>query len=310
MERFENKIEKEKGANVELILHVLRHGDRNLDGTLEEYGRERTKEQSRASHLANEKFDTVKAFGSTAGPKTKVEGEDLEMQRSLETAHIFGKEIAGDELYKTRPRNVLNYETMVLGMPFDYLKIHENFANRYIYNVLKSDKSFDDLSENEKKEVSEYADAKSVEHLMSLQSKDAIDIRKEIAGSFAVLIQRYARMAQEKLKSNQKLLFPIGSHTGMIEPFLSEVVIWKDKDGNERRGATLKEIGGNFNPSEGFDIILRTGQSGKLEQVQMRFDDQTRLGGEINLDMQKIDEFAEFYRELHNKGKGEESEQE
>lgn len=301
MERFENKIEREKGANVELVLHVLRHGDRNLDGTLEEYGRERTKEQSRASHLADEDFDAVKAFGSTAGPKTKVEGEDLEMQRSLETAHIFGKEIAGDELYKTRPRDVLNYETMVLEMPFDYLEIHENFANEYIRDVLKSDKSFDNLSDDEKKEVSEYADAKSVEHLMSLQTKDAIDTRKEIAGSFAVLIQRYARMAQEKLKSNQKLLFPLGSHTGMIEPFLSESVIRKDKDGNEKHGATLEEIGGNFKPSEGFDIVLKTDQNGKLEQVQMRFDDQTRLGGEVYLDMQKIDEFAEFYRELHKK---------
>lgn len=301
MERFENKFEREKGANVEIVLHILRHGDRNLDGTLEEYGRERTREKAKISHLASEEFDAVKAFGSTAGPKTEIEGEDMKMQRSLETAHIFGKEIAGDELYKTRPRDVLNYETMVLEMPFDYLEIHENFANECIRDVLKSDKSFDDLSDDEKKKVSQYADEKSVEHLMSLQTESAIDTRKEIAGSFAVLIQRYARMAQEKLKSNQKLLFPLGSHTGMIEPFLSESVIWKDKDGNEKHGATLGEIGGNFKPSEGFDIVLKTDQDGKLERVQMRFDNQTRLGGDVCLDMQKIDEFAEFYSELHKK---------
>ena len=297
MERFENKIEREKGANIELILHVLRHGDRNLDGTLEEYGRERTKEQSKASHLANKEFDAVKAFGSTAGPKIKVKDEDLEMQRSLETAYIFGKEIAGDELYKTRPRDVLNYETMVLEMPFDYLEIHGNFANEYIRDVLKSDKSFDDLSDDEKKEVSEYADAKSVEHLMSLETEEVANKLKEIAGSFAVLIQRYVRMMQEKLKSNQKLLFILGSHTGMIEPFLAEVVIWRDKEGNVRHGATLEEIGGNFNPSEGFDIILKTNPKGELEDVKMHFDNPARLGnGVAYLNMEKINEVAKFYR--------------
>ena len=301
MENIENKIEKEKGVNVQLVLHILRHGDRNLDGTLEEYGRDRTKEKAKKSHLAGERFDAVKSFGSTAGPKTTIEGEDMEMQRSLETAYIFGKEIAGDELYKTRPRDVLNYETMVLEMPFDYLEIHEDFANEYIRDVLKyENKSFDDLSDDEKKKVSEYADAKSVEHLMNLSTENATDTRKEIAGSFAVLIKRYARMVQEKLRSNQKLLFPLGSHTGMIEPFLAETVVWKDKDGNEMHGATLEEIGGNFKPSEGFDIILKTDQNGELEQVRIRFDDQTRLGGEVYLDMRKIDEFAEFYNELHD----------
>lgn len=302
MENFKSKIEQEKGTNIELVLHVLRHGDRNLDGTLEEYGRKRTKESAKTSHLVNEKFDVIKAFGSTAGPKTKIEGEDSEMQRSLETAHIFGKEIAGDKLYKTRPRDVLTPDTLISNRPLNYLKMHEDFANKYIRNILQyKDKDFDNLSDDEKKKVSEYADVKSVEHLMNLRTEGVINIKKEIAGSFAVLIKRYTRMAQEKLKPNQKLLFPLGSHTGMIEPFLAGTVIWKDKDGNEARGATLEEMGGNFKPSEGFDIVLKTDQNGKLEQVKMRFDDQARLGGEVYLDMQKIDEFAEFYNELHKK---------
>lgn len=298
LKHFENHCEK--GANVEIVLHILRHGDRNLNGSLEEYGRERTRETARASHLTNESFDAVKAFGSTAGPKIKIPGEDLEMQRSLETAHIFGKEVAGDKLYKTRPKEILNYETMALEMPFNYLKIHEDFANEYIRNNLNyTGKFFDDLTDEEKKKVSEYADAKSVEHLMSLQTNEASDTKKEIAGSFAVLVEHYIKMAQNKLKSNQKFLFPLGSHTGMIEPFLAETVIWKDEDGNEKHGATLNEIGGNFNPSEGFDIILKTDSEGNLEQVNIRFDNPKRLHGDVKLNMQKIGEFAEFYRELH-----------
>ncbi|MDP2642766.1 MAG: hypothetical protein Q8P62_02910 [Candidatus Peregrinibacteria bacterium] len=292
----------EKGSNIELILHVLRHGDRNLNGSLEEYGRERTKETARQSHLRGESFDIVKSYGSTAGPKIKVDGEDLEMQRSLETAHIFGKEIAGDKLYKTRPRNVLNYKTMALDMPFDYLKIHEDFAREYIRETLQlADKKFDDLPEEDKKEVSEYADTKSVEHLMSQKTENAMGTKKEIAGSFAVLIKQYVKMIMEKLKSNQKLLFPLGSHTGMIEPFLAETIIWKNKNDEEVHGATLDEIGGNFKPTEGFDIILKTDRSGQLESVKLRFDNQNRFGGEALLDMNKIDEFAKFYLELHKK---------
>ena len=186
---------------------------------------------------------------------------------------------------------------MVLEMPFSYLEKHEKFANEYIHNVLESDKSFDDLSDDKKKEVSEYADAKSVEYLMNLETEEAANKLKEIAGSFAVLIQRYVRMVQEKLKSNQKLLFILGSHTGMIEPFLAEVAIWRDKEGNVRHGATLEEIGGNFNPSEGFDIILKTNQKGGLEDIEMHFDNPARLGnGVAYLNMEKINEVAKFYK--------------
>lgn len=305
MENLENVFEKEKGVNVELTLHILRHGDRNLDGTLEEYGRERTREQAKKSRFSKEEFDAVKAFGSTAGPKANVEEKGVEMQRSLETAHIFGNEIAGDSMYETRPRDGLSYETLILEMPFDYLKFHEDAARTYIRDVLKSDKCFNDLSDAEKKEVSEYADTQSVRYLMNLESKDAINVRRETAGSFAVLIQRYVRMVQDKLNSNQKLLFLLGSHTAMIEPFLAEVVVWKDRDGNEKRGATFDEMGGNFKPSEGFDIVLKTDKNSKLEEVKIRFDDQSRLGGEVSMDMQKIDELASFYKQLHENNRSE-----
>jgi hypothetical protein len=298
LKHFENH--HEKGANVEIVLHILRHGDRNLNGSLEEYGRERTREVARASHLSKESFNVVKSFGSTAGPKSKVHGEKLEMQRSLETAHIFGREISSGNLYKTRSRDILTPDTLISDRPFDYLKMHGDFSDEYIRDVLGyENKSFDNLSDNEKKEVSEYADARSVEHLMNLQTKDALDIRKEITGSFAVLIEHYIKMAKNKLKSNQKLLFPLGSHTGMIEPFLAETVIWKDKDGNEKLGATLDEIGGNFKPSEGFDIVLKIDGKGNLEQVNIRFDNPKRLNGNARLNMQNVGEFAEFYRELH-----------
>lgn len=308
MENFENKIEKEKGANIELVVHIMRHGDRDPDGLLEKYGRERTKKVAESNASKYDSDLMIKAFGSPAGKQSNESG----MQRSLETAHIYGEEIANRKdgaVYDTRARSLLNYEdwdVLIIDPEYDYDAVYKQAIDGYSAQHFHS-KEYGQLSEDEQKAASFYASNEATNYYMTLDTPAAEKSRKEVAGTFSVLLKRYARMAQEKLKSNQKLLFPLGSHTGMIEPFLSESVIWKDKDENEKHGATLGEIGGIFKPSEGFDIVLKTDQDGKLERVQIRFDDQGRLGGEAYLDMQKVDEFAEFYRELHKKD--EESEQ-
>lgn len=311
MEKFENKIEKERGANIELILHILRHGDKSSEGMLHEYGRKQAKDTASLNKHQYSEGVKIKPFGSPAGPKS---GE-AEMERSLETSHIYGSEISAEkrgELYKTRPRSLLNYEdwdVLIIDPEYDYDGIYKKYLEEYVdqkYNGM----SYENLTEDQQKKASFYASNGATRYYLELNTENGIKSRKEVAGTFAVLIKHYVRMIQEKLNSNQKFLFPLGSHTGMIEPFLSESVIWKDKDENERHGATLDEMGGIFKPAEGFDIVLKTDQDGKLEQVQMRFDDQSRLGGEVYLNMQKVDELAEFYRELHEKNEKTEPEQE
>ncbi len=300
MEKIENKIEKEKGANIELILHVMRHGDRTPEGFLEDYGRERTKN---VATKETEKYDSefkIKAFGSPAGPKSK----ETEMERSLETAHVFANSVAentGANIYTSRPMSLLNYEdwdVLTVDPGYDYDAIYNQALEKYSKQHCNKRK-YEELSKEEQKKASFYASQKATEYYLTLNTEAAKKSRKEVAGTFAVLIKHYIRMMKKKLNSNQKFLFPLGSHTGMMESFLAETVIWTDEQGKERRGATLKEMGGILKPSEGFDIVLKTDQNGKLEQVQIRFDDQTRLGGKVYLDMRKIDEFAKFYRELH-----------
>ena len=85
----------------------------------------------------------------------------------------------------------------------------------------------------------------------------------------------------------------------MIEPSLGEVVLWADDNGEERQGATLEEIGGNFNPSEGFDIVLKTDGEGELEDVVLRFDNSSRMKGSVRLNLDKVRECADFYKALH-----------
>ncbi len=311
MEILEKNVEKrEKGANIEMILHILRHGDRSPAGILEEYGRERTRKVARQckAFVGMQDFK-VKAYGSPAGPKS----EETGMQRSLETAHIYGQEMVepNETPYKSRPKSLLNYEdrdVLLIDPEYDYDKVYDDALNEYLKKN-NLDESYDNLSEEEQKKASFYASNEATRYYLELDTEKAEQSRKEVAGTFAVLIEHYIKM-MDKLNSDQKFLFPLGSHTGMIEPFLAEVVIWKDANGKERRGATLDEMGGIFKPSEGFDIILKTDQNGELQEVKMLFDDKKRFGGEAVLDMQKVKELAEFYRELHKKEADENSEKE
>src|ERR1700722_2766923 len=124
-----NSPEREKsGENVEIVLKFMRHGERDLDGNLTDYGRGITKERARESGIDENDFDAVKAIGSTAGPKGPTG-----MPRALETADIYAHEIAGDEAFQTRARRILSYEDLKNGIPFDWFAMYgknlpENFA--------------------------------------------------------------------------------------------------------------------------------------------------------------------------------------
>jgi len=246
-------IEKEKGKNVEIVLHIMRHGDRDLDGNLRDYGRERTEKYAGFSHLKEEEFDIVKAIGSNAGPTAEVDGE--KMQRSLETAHIFAKNISDNKNYKTRSRGLLSYEGLRSSLPYDHKKVYDSYIDEYVKNTLLIDEGingFKDLSKEKKEAAASFADNKTVAHFMAMDTPQAKQLKREIAGSFAVLIERFAKMAREKLQSNQKILYPVGSHTGMMELLLSEAMVRTDDDGKKIVGGALDDFGGSFSPSEGF----------------------------------------------------------
>jgi hypothetical protein len=291
---------KEKGKNVEIVLHIIRHGDRDLDGNLQDYGRERTKRNAIDYKAKNHDYDIVKAIGSDAGPTVTVDGK--KMTRSLETAHIFAEEVSGGANYQTRARKILNYENIKSSRPYDHRKIYNSFIDEYIKNNfsdINNIEKFSDLNEEQKKEASSYADDKTVSYFMNLDTEDAKQMRKEIAGSFAYLIEHYSKMAKEKLHSNQKILYPAGSHVGLMEPLLTEAMVRKDENGKEIIGGKLEDIGGNFDPSEGFDVRIKTDEDGELEQYEVELSDSKRSLKSVYLDADKINELANFYRKLH-----------
>lgn len=284
---FDNE-QKEKGKNVQIVLKFMRHGERDLDGNLTDYGRDVTRIRAQESGMVKEDFDAVKAIGSTAGPKS-----ESGMQRSLESAHLYAQEIAGDEAFKTRAQEILSYEKLINKVPFDYTAIYKsNLPN-----------NFDQLTDKEKSLAAKKAQKVVANYLINLQTPEAEQYKREVAGSFAYLIEHYKRMAG-RLNADSKVLIPAGSHGGMLEYVLEKALVREDESGEKKIGFTdLDEIGGEFDPSEAFNVDISTEENGDLNPLNVSFDSPSRPKGKMYLDSEKITELAEFYKQLHKESR-------
>lgn len=279
-------VKKPEGADVVIDLKIIRHGER--DGKfLNDLGRERTKENAVNSGIDKDEYDAVKAIGSNADPNLVVEKN---MGRALETADIYAKEIAGDEKFNTRANKILNYENIVSPKPYNHVAVYNSFLPG----------NFKDLSPEEKAQASKIAQAKTLEHVVSLDTPEAENYKREMAGSYAYLIDHYQKMTA-RLKSDSKVLIPAGTHGGMMEFILRYALVRKNDNGEKLVGfKDFKEIGGEFNPSEAFNIRIRTDQNGGKLPLIVTFDNQNRQqDGEMYLDQDKVDELKRFYLSLH-----------
>jgi hypothetical protein len=279
-----------KGEEVQIIIKFIRHGERDLEGNLQGLGREITKQKAQESGVPETYFDAVKAIGSNAGPSAYVEDAKKNMERSLETAHIYAQEIGGDEDFKTRTRDILSYETIVSQAPYDHTEIYNSFIPE----------NFNELNPEEKALASKEANQKTIEHLISLDSPEAETFKNEIGGSFAQVIEHYSDMTK-KLNSESKVLIPAGTHGGTMELLLQKAMV-REIDGEQVIGfETLDEIGGDFDPSESFNVFIETDKQGNLKEYVLTFDDPKRPQGEFRIDAEKVKELSDFYKEIHEK---------
>lgn len=279
---------KESGENVEIVLKFIRHGERDLEGNLTDYGRTVTKERAQESGVLKTDFDAIKAIGSTAGPKGP-----SGMQRSLETADIYAHEIAGDEAFQTRARDILSYEKLINDIPTDWAQI-------YNANIPAN---FSELSDEQKASAAQKAQTATVNHVFQLNTPEAEAYKREVAGAFAYVIDHYQQMAK-RLKSGSRVLIPAGTHGGVMEFILQQALVRKDEKGNEITGlSNLEEIGGEFDPSEAFNVDVATNENGEDKALVVTFDNQRRPHNEFYLDPQKIAELKGYYQELHEQRK-------
>ncbi|MDD4902061.1 MAG: hypothetical protein PHE24_02905 [Patescibacteria group bacterium] len=275
----------EKGANVSITVKFIRHGERDKESNLTDYGREVTRERARASGVAEDDFSAIKAIGSNAGPKNK-EG----MARSLETAHLYSHEIAGEEAFNTRKSEALNFETIISERPYHHVEIYNSFLPE----------NFSTLPDLEKSAAAKKAQTGVVNYLLSLKGEKAETYKKEVAGTHAFVLMHYLEM-MKKINSGSKILIPAGTHGGTMELLLQQALVYKDAGNEEYLGFDNSEqIGGEFDPSEAYNVHLESDTRGALKELSVDFDNPARQEiKDAHLDLAKVEELAEFYKKLH-----------
>jgi hypothetical protein len=279
---LENQIlqeSKERGRNVKIIVKFLRHGERTLDGKLTDYGREVTKVRAIESGIKLDDYHAVKAVGSEAGVSSGAGA------RALETADIYAHEIAGDDAFRVRTNSILNYETLLNPVPYNHVEVYNSFLPE----------NFETFSDEEKSAVAKVAQTKTVGYLTQMETPQAIAYREEIAGSFASIILHYCDMLR-RLYSGSSVLIPAGTHGGTMEMLLREALVRKDRDGQE----VPQDFGGEFNPSEAYNVDIETDENGELKKLRVTFDDPKReVPEDVYLALDKVKKFAKYYEELH-----------
>lgn len=281
MEQIKKIENKEKfGKNVQVLIKFIRHGERNSEGKLLDVGRKITKENAILSGVNKDNFDAIKAIGSNAVPQ----GE-LNIGRSLETADIYSKVIAGDEALNTRVNDILSYEKIKSTLPFDYKEIYDSYLPE----------NFNDLSDEEKVKASKKAQCEIVNLLFQMEGNEAEAYRLESAGALAYVIDYYQKMAK-RLNSGSKVLIPAGTHSGLMEFLLQQALIIQGKTGFN----DINEIGGEFDPSDSYNIDIKIDENGNLQNVVVSFDNPNRPQGKMILDKDKFEELVNYYKKLHN----------
>jgi hypothetical protein len=283
-------MEKSYGKNIELLLKIVRHGDRDpKTNMLTDYGRSETKVNANESGLNNDDFDIIHAVGSTVGPF-----DEKGMGRAEATAHIYAGEVAGKEDFNTRKTEVLAYDNLVNKVPYDHRAVYNSFLPE----------NFNDLSSEEKGKAGIEAQGKLVDFVLALDTPEAREYKEEGAGSMAYLIKHYQDVAH-RLGSGKKAFVPAGVHGTFMEFLFQKALIRKDADGNEIKGFNnLSEIGGQHNTSEAFSVKINTDQNGVNEPVTLIFDNPNRPASEMILDQDIVNELAKKYEELHPEIRG------
>ncbi len=284
MEESLPSLEKKRGRNVEVVLKFMRHGERTLQGELLDYGREVTAKRAEESGIKKGDYDAVKPSGSNVGPKNP-EG----MGRSLETAHIYGEQVAGEDVFNTVSEPVMNYETLKSKRPFNHTEIYNSNLPA----------NFNSLSDEEKSKAAKIAQRATINEYFSDKYPDAKGFGDEVAGSFAYLLSRGERMTKY-LDNGSKVLKPIGTHGGTMEFLLQRAMLRKDEGGQSILGfKDISEIGGEFDPSEAYNVVIKTDDEGQIGGLKVTFDNPERPPIEIELDRSIVEKLKDYYLSIH-----------
>ena len=289
-----SSIESQFGSNVEGLLKITRHGDRDpKTNRLTEAGEEMTADYARKSGIGPDDYEVIHAIGSTVDPYDDEKGKN--MGRAERTAQIYAATIAGERKFATRKTEVLAYNKLTSPVPYNHKEVYGSFLP----------KNFNDLSLDEKVAAGIVAQGKLTEYVLSLNTPEASKYKEEAAGSIAYLINHY-RKAIHHVHSGKKLLIPAGIHGPTMEFFLQRALIRRNKDGSGTRGfEKLSDIGGQHNVSESFSVKFGTNEKGEDSVIGISFDNPDRPSAEqMFIDSKVVEELSRKFEELHPELRG------
>ena len=291
----------ERGKDVEIVFAPIRHGVR--EGLhLTDFGRKMTAEyaQTRGQNYADFRDrGAVKAIGSMSGPSDQ---SPVGMPRAKETAHIYAREIAGDEALTTRTDRRLQYDTMKIKPPYDHPAVYDPALEKAL--AKRGVKELKDLQDAEKDAVTHEAQVAVFEHIFNLPKEETRAWREENAGMFADMLAHYVDMSK-RLNKGSRVLIPAGTHGGTMEWLLEQALVWKDEEGKEHLGISsmneFKQLGGPFPSSDMYEIVIKRDSNGDVVlPLAVRFSDPKRPQKEMSLNSYRLIELTELFRNLHN----------
>lgn len=194
----------------------------------------------------------------------------------------------------------------------DAKNIQNETERRKEYGMLSNILEKTAISNDESLKMAERAQVAVLDHLASLDTPGGVDAkgegekyRNEAAGATAHLILHYADIAQ-KTEPGAKIGLVAGAHGGTTsEWMLRDALVWMNpKTNSAQRGFdSFEEIGGPIRPAESYRIRIQTDDKGDLKGVFIKFTRPDRPQGECPLDMDKLQELAAFYEDLHKTDK-------
>lgn len=206
-------------------------------------------------------------FGEGLGTKDAIKGYSSPVQRVIETVEQVIKSAPHDKKLRTRIRT----ELAIPPFSQEFIKKFGEMAKQGFDGAAEWYLSFGD------------------------QRPDPETVSPhEIAESFACLLAKYLKMA-DKLYSGSNIDLINGTHQGLPEALLKEILVRK-KDDEEILGfEKLKDIGGALKFTESVEFLIKTSGVGE-KSLQINF-----RGESFGVDMGKLHELAKSYEERTKK---------
>jgi broad specificity phosphatase PhoE len=220
-------------------------------------------EKGEGGELTEEGKNQAAEFGEQLEKKDAVKGYVSPVQRAIETVERIIESSPHDKKLKTRIRTEI-------GIPPSSKEFYAKF-----------------------KELEKQGPDAAAEWFLSFGAErpdTETASPHEVAESFAYVLAKYLRMA-DKLYSGSNIDLVNGTHQGLPESLLKEVLKRKMDDKEVIGFDKIEDIGGALRFTEGMEFVVKTDSEGN-KRLTVNF-----RGQGYDIDMAKLDELAKSYAE-------------